>query len=242
MQPDRVKRRPKWNKLEITFLHSSDRIDRESYNLEYDMLFFKKTKLSKEEKKYMQFLAYDTLVELNEISLPVIDQYASAYEHGIRIYSMQYAAQQLGEKEDYFLLEGCSECFAEYVGGTEHYLILYNDHLPADKRRWYISKAIALIRLGLLDNSPNEFFSIQRHTTHSDEFSYYFTCPDVVLSECNIFNPSDIIKYCCIPFFYANRKSMYLARSNPSKSLRRLDEIIKTNFSPFIHKKTALHE
>lgn len=198
------------------------------------MIFFKKNALSKEEKKYMQFLAYDMLVELNENSLPVIKEYTSAYEHGIRICSMQAAAAQCGENEDYFILTGCSECFAVYVGRADHYLILYNEELPPNKRRWYISRAIALIKLGMLDNSPNEYFSIQRDVIHSDAFSYYFTCPDVILSECDIKNSSDIIKYCDIPFSYANKKSLYMTKVTSSKTFRTLEEMIKKNFASFI--------
>ena len=147
---------------------------------------------------------------------------------------MQYAATDRGESEDYLILEGCSECFALYVANSDHYLILYNEELPQDTRRWYISRAIALIKLGMLDNSPNEFFSIQRDVIHSEEFSYYFTCPDVILGECNIKNSSDIIKYCRIPFPYANKKSRYLAKATVSKTFRTLEEMIKRNFSAFI--------
>lgn len=198
------------------------------------MIFFKKNILSKEEKKYMQFLAYDALVELNEKSLPVMEKYASAYKHGIRICSMQYAAADFGENEDYFILDGFSECFVVYVKRADHYLILYNENLPPDKRRWYISRAIALIKLGIPDNSPNEYFSIQRDIIHSDEFSYYFTCPDVVLSECNIKNSSDIIRYCKIPFSYANKKSYRLTKATSSKTFQTLEKMLKRNFSSFI--------
>lgn len=181
----------------------------------------------------MKFLAYDTLVELSESSLPVIDEYSSAYKHGIKIYSMQYAAADFGEPEDFFILDGCNECFALSVGCEDHYLILYNDELPPDKRRWYVSSAIALIKLGLLDNSPNEYFSIQHDTLHSDEFSYYFTCPDIILEECNIKSSSDIIKYCKIPFYYANKKSQHLDETS-SKTFHALEKVIKKNFSSFI--------
>ncbi len=205
------------------------------------MIFFKKNTLSREEKKYMQFLAYDLLVELNENALPVINKYASAYKHGFHIYSMQAVAAQFGEAEDYFILPGCSECFALYVGDSDHYLILYNEELPLDKRRWYISRALALIKFGMLDNSPNEYFSIQRDVIHSEEFSYHFTCPDIILDECDIKSSSDIIKYCNIPFFYANKKSRYLAKATASKTFRTLEKMIKRNFSAFIQgfKQTA---
>lgn len=198
------------------------------------MIFFKKNTLSKEEKKYMQFLAYDMLVELNENSLPVMEEYLSACRNGIRIYSMQFAAAQCGEAEDHFILDGCSECFALSVDYADHYLILYNEELPLDKRRWCIARAIALIKLGILDNSPNEYFSIQRDVIHSTEFSYYFTCPDVILNECGIKKSTDIIKYCKIPFSYANKKSQYMAKATPSKAFRMLEEVIKKNFSAFI--------
>lgn len=220
--------------MEVTFIRSGDKMDTEYYPLERNMLFFKKKTLSKEEQNYMKFLAYDALVELSENSLPVIDEYTSACKHGIKIYSMQYAAAVSGEAEDFFIFEECSECFALYVGRSEHYLILYNDELPPDKRRWYISNALALIKLGMLEDSPNEFFSIQRDPLHSDEFSYYFTCPDVILDECNIKSPSDIIKYCKIPFSYANKKSMHLTNETSSKTFHTLEKVIKKNFSSFI--------
>lgn len=198
------------------------------------MLFFKKKSLTKEEQKYMQYLAYDTLVELSEHSLPVIEEYTSACEHGIKIVSMQYAASCSGKPEDFFILGDCTECFALYVGRTDHYLILFNEELPPDQRRWYISKALAMIKLGMLDDTPNEFFSIERDPLHSDEFSYFFTCPDIILEECDIKSPSDIIRYCNIPFANANKKSRYLAKVSSSKAFRTLEETIKKNFSAFI--------
>ena len=200
------------------------------------MSFNKREKLSKEERKYLKFSAYDALIEWNETSLPVSDDYLQKTKHDIFVLSMQFVSVRLGHEENYFsdLGENYKDCFCMYVSATKHFLILYNEHLQPNERRWNISKGLSLIKLGVLELHPDTFISVHYDELKSDEFSYFYTCPDVILNECDILSASKILKYCDIPFVQANKKETFLKKLIPSKSLQFIEELLKKNFSSFI--------
>ena len=186
------------------------------------MSFIKREKLSKEERKYLKFAAYDALIEWDEHSLPVSDDYHQKAKYDILVLPMQFVSLRLGHEETYFsdLGKFYSDCICMYVSTTKHFIILYNEHLQPDERRWNISKGLSLIKLGVLESSPDTFISVHYDELRSDEFTYFYTCPDIILNECKISSASEILMHCDIPFIYANRKEGFLKRLIPSKSLK----------------------
>lgn len=63
------------------------------------MHFFKENDLSREEDKYIRFIAYDTLIDFDEKSLPVLSEFDHFINSSILILPMQFVAR----KEDHFV-------------------------------------------------------------------------------------------------------------------------------------------
>lgn len=199
----------------------------------YRRSIHKKYTLSEEEKKYIKFTAYDTLIELEIKQLPVFRQFCQIIDSTIFILSMQFVAREEGHDEDYFLIGGRG--IVMYVQVTGHYIILFDENQTPEQIRWVIAKLIYLVKSGELKKHPNVFFLADHDNVgQSEAFAYQFTCPDIILQECGIKNAADIIERCGIPFFHANRKSNLLKLVTYSKSLQFLEKTLKKNFSSYI--------
>lgn len=202
------------------------------------MRFFKREKISNEERRYIIFAAYDALLEFNEHSLPVLsDDFCRIVNSSIFIFPMQFVARKEGLPENYFSNAGSG--MAMYVASTGHYIILYDEGLPPSGIRWTIARLIYLIKSGRLEEDPNVFHFSDDCTDSDkcDEFAYHFTCPDPILSECNISSASDIIKYCEIPFSFANIKSRLLKSSKNIPAIPSIEKALETNFRSYIDRK-----
>ncbi len=202
------------------------------------MRFFKREKISNEERRYIIFAAYDALLEFNEHSLPVLsDEFCRIVNSSIFIFPMQFVAKKEGLTENYFSNAGSG--MALYVASTGHYIILYDEKLSPSDIRWTIARLIYLVKSGRLKETPNVFhFSDDCACSDKcNEFAYHFTCPEPILKECNISSASDIIKYCEIPFSFANIKSRLLKSSKSIPSEPTLEDALKTNFSSYIDEK-----
>lgn len=196
----------------------------------------KKNVLSKEEEKYIKFAAYDTLIEFDISRLPVFKEFYQIIDSTIFIFSMQFVALQEGHPEDYFIHGGSG--IVMYVQESGHYVALYDEQMTPEQIRWTISKLIYLVKSGKLENRPNIFHYADKGEAleHCNSFAYQFTCPDIILKECGIDDADKIIKYCKIPFPYANVKSSLLKMVTSAKSLQFVEKILKTNFSAYINK------
>ena len=202
------------------------------------MRFFKREKISNEERRYIIFAAYDALMEFNEHSLPVLsNDFCRIVNSSIFIFSMQFVARKEGLMENYF--SNAESGMALYAPTTGHYIILYNDELSPSDIRWTIARLVYLIKSGRLKKTPNVFhFSDDcADSDKCDEFAFHFTCPEPILKECNISSASDIIKYCEIPFSFANIKSRLLKTSKSIPSIPVIEKALKTNFSSYIDQK-----
>ena len=120
------------------------------------MRFFKREKISNEERRYIIFAAYDALMEFHEHSLPVLsDDFCRIINSTIFIFPMQFVASQEGLSENYFSNVGSG--MALYAASTGHYIILYDEELPSSDIRWTIARLIYLIKSGKLEENPNVF-------------------------------------------------------------------------------------
>lgn len=202
------------------------------------MRFPKKTKLTKEEDNYIKFAAYEALLELDEHSLPVLPRFSRIINSSIFILPMQLVAQKLGHDKDCFLEAG--KGIAMYVSDTKHFIILYDEQLPASDIRWTIARLFYLVKCGELESQPDIFHysDNMEYIERCDAFAYYFTCPDIILEECSISKASDIIDYCKIPFSYADTKSKSLESAANTKSLQLIGKILKKNFASYIIERT----
>ena len=200
------------------------------------MYFFKREKISDEERRYIAFAAYNALLEFGEQSLPVLSDFCRIVNASIFIFPMQFAARKEGLTEDYFSHAGSG--MALYVASTGHYIILYDEDLPPSDIRWTIARLIYLIKSGRLEETPNEFhFSDDcADSKKCDEFAYHFTCPDHILKECSISSASDIIKYCESPFSFANIKSRLLKTSRGIPAIPMIEKALDTNFRSYIER------
>ncbi len=197
------------------------------------MRFSKREKLTKEEEYNIKFAAYSTLIDLNERSLPVLSEFTHLINSSIYILPLQFIIQKLGYNKNFFYETG--DGVAIYVSETKHCIILYDEQLPDPDIRWTISKLLYLVKSGKLQNQPDIFHysDCPENIEKCNVFAYYFTCPDVILKECNINNASDIIRYCKIPFLHANRKSRLLNNAADNNSLQSIEKILNTNFSSY---------
>lgn len=198
------------------------------------MHFFKREDLSREEDKYIRFIAYDTLIDFDEKSLPVLSEFDRFINSSILILPMQFVARKEGHEEDYYSRGG--DGIVMYVSATDHYIILYNDQMPDIEIRWTISKLLYLVKSGIADEHPNVFHYANRtyYEKHCEAFAYQLTCPDAVLNECNIKSAAGIIEHCKIPFSYANIKSKLIETSTHIKSLQLVEKAIINNFHHYI--------
>lgn len=193
----------------------------------------KSRQISEEESRYINFIAYDALIDFGEKSLPVFPEFDRVIDSTIFILPMRTAAKMGGHEEDWYAVGG--DGIVMYVSATGHYIILYDDQLPNPDIRWTISKMIYLIKSGTSEDQPNTFCrSDSDDVDKYNTFAYQFTCPDIVLNECDISEASDIIKYCKIPFAHANIKSRLLKIAVKIKSLKLLEETLKENFRQYI--------
>ena len=146
-------------------------------------------------------------------------------------------ARKEGLSENYFSNVGSG--MAMYVDTTGHYIVLYDEELPLSDIRWTIARLVYLIKSGRLEENPNVFhFSDDcADSDKCDEFAYHFTCPDPILNECNISSASDIIKYCEIPFSFANVKSRLLKTSKNISSIPIIEKALENNFRSYIDQK-----
>jgi hypothetical protein len=195
------------------------------------MRFLKKTEISGEFRKFIKFTAYDTLIDFGANRLPVLNNLAAIISDSIFIMPIQAAFSDT-ERSFY---NGYREGSVMYVNATGHYIILYDENLPADRIRWIISKLIYLIRNGSIDDFPNRFHTVNDNDQESNIFAYYFTCPDIILSKCNIINADDIITYCQIPFNHAAAKSKMIELTS-SSTFRRIEDVLLKNFRSFINR------
>lgn len=198
------------------------------------MRFFKREKISDEERRFITFAAYDALLEFDEHSLPVLSDFCRIVNSSIFIFPMQFVARKEGLTEDYFSHGGNG--MAMYVSSTGHYIILYDEALPPSDIRWTIARLVYLIKSGRLEENPNvfHFSDYCADSDKCDEFAYHFTCPDPILNECSISSASDIINYCEIPFSFANKKSSLLKTSKNLRPIQFIEEALQINFRPYI--------
>lgn len=202
------------------------------------MRFFKREKISNEERRLIVSAAYDALLEFDEHSLPVLsDEFCRIVNSSIFIFPMQFVARKEGLTENYFSNAGSG--MALYAATTGHYIILYDENLPGSRIRWTIARLIYLVKSGRLKENPNAFlFSDDcADSDKCDEFAYHFTCPEPILRECHINSASDIIKYCEIPFSFANIKSRLLKTSKNMPSMPALETALEANFRLYIDQK-----
>lgn len=187
-----------------------------------------------EEKKYLRFMAYDTLIDFDEKSLPVFSEFDRFINSSILILPMQFVARMQGHDKDYYSSGGNG--IVMYVSASDHYIILYNDLIPEPDIRWTISKLIYLVKSGIADERPNVFHYADyfEGEKHCERFAYQFTCPDVILNECDINSANSIIKHCKIPFSHANVKSKLLKSSINTKSLQMIEKNLLDNFRHYI--------
>lgn len=195
----------------------------------------KKILLSAEEEKFIKFTAYDTLIELDVNQLPVLPEFCQVIDSTILIFPMQFVAIQEGHAEDYFIHGGSG--IVMYVQETGHYIALYDEQMSPEQIRWTISKMIYLIKSGNLEKRPNVFHYADKGDALEccNSFAYQFTCPDIILNECRFDDANKIIKYCKIPFSYANTKIRLLKMVKTAKSMQFIESILKTNFSNYIN-------
>ncbi len=198
------------------------------------MHFFKENDLSREEDKYIRFIAYDTLIDFDEKSLPVLSEFDHFINSSILILPMQYVARKGGHEEDYYSSGG--KGIVMYVSATEHYIILYDEQMPDAEIRWTLSKLLYLVKSGIAYEKPDVFHYADRpnNEIHCEAFAYQFTCPDAILAECKINSASNIIEHCKIPFSYANIKSKLLETSTRIKSLQLAEKTLINNFQHYI--------
>ncbi len=206
------------------------------------MRLSKSVQISEEEIRYINFIAYDALIDFDKKSLPVFSEFNQVIDSSIFILPMQLAAKIGGHAEDWYTIGG--DGIVMYVDSTSHYIMLYDERLPGPDIRWTLSKLVYLIKSGASEDRPNTFY----YADHSEDierynaFAYQFTCPDVVLQECGINEAADIIEYCKIPFSYANIKSRLLKTASKIKSLKLLEEALKKNFRQYIELFTSKHK
>lgn len=205
------------------------------------MHFYKKGRdeksiLSAEEEKFIKFTAYDALIEFDVTQLPVFPEFCQVIDSTILIFPMQFVAVQEGHPEDYFIHGGSG--IVMYVQETRHYIALYDEQMSPEQIRWTISKMIYLIKSGNLEKRPNVFHYADKGEAleFCNSFAYQFTCPDIILNECRFDDANKIIKYCKIPFSYANTKIRLLKMVNTAKSMQFIENILKANFSIYINK------
>ncbi len=200
------------------------------------MRFFKREKISDEERRYIAFTAYETLLEFGERSLPVLSDFCRIVNSSIFIFPMQFIARKEGLTDGYFSHAGSG--MALYADTTGHYIILYDEDLAPSGIRWTIARLLYLIKSGRLLETPNVFhFSDDcADSEKCDAFAYHFTCPDYILNECNISSASDIIKYCEIPFSFADKKSRLLKTSRGMPSMPAISEALDTRFRSYIER------
>lgn len=123
-----------------------------------------------------------------------------------------------------------------YSENKEKYCILYDSHLNGNDLRWFLSGCIAVARLQISDFALSDGAYYQNiHNNNSVmEFTYFFTAPDPILKECEILSSQDILKYCRIPFKYANKKHNHLKYRRNFKISYVIEDLVIKNFESFI--------
>lgn len=196
----------------------------------------KNKKITKEEHLYIKLAAYSALIEFDQHILPVLSNFNQIFNSAVYILSMQMISQKLGYNKNCFSEAG--KGLAIYVSDSKHYIILYDEQLSSPDIRWTIARLLYLVWSEKLKERPDIFHYMDNieDIDKCDIFAYYFTCPDVILEECGINNASEIIKYCEIPFLYAEAKSRLLRTAATSKSLQPIEEILKKDFASSIER------
>lgn len=198
------------------------------------MHFYRKEALSEEEQRYIKYLAYNSLVTtVDEKQLPVLSSFPALYSSNIFILSRQH----MGGPDNF---KSCGDGAVMYVSATDHYCILYDEELPESKIRWIVAKLLYFVECGIANESPNSFCRVYSDDMHTDAFAYQLTCPDVILKECQILTPEEIITYCRIPFEYAYNKARLLCRNESERIFHLLDDILLKNFRAFINSVLSL--
>lgn len=192
----------------------------------------KKTRYNTKEDMDAKSHAYNALAEYKITSLPVT-------LHDIRESKIYISSWQRYFRTDskpmYFdtnLRNGAVMSLGE--NSNMHYVIFYDGNLTEPTRNWIIAKLIYYIRSGFADENPHKYITCD--ASHQAEiFATYFTCPDIVLEECNILSAEDIMEYCQVPFSVAERKARYLKNGHNKFIYSALENLVKEKFELYIN-------
>ena len=193
-------------------------------------------KINLEEAKEICIRAYEALIKYDITELPI----PITYQPDILAVPIQVFAMECHMSNRRAVRDCEYRGIVYYADEVNKYVILYNDEDPIELRRWEVALGIGYIEmwkeLQLSRQMERTYIALKNSQLAVDEFAYYFTCPDLVLQECGIRTPEDIIEFCSIPFNNAREKSKRL-KTQPlefNNFERRVADIIKSTFVPFI--------
>lgn len=196
---------------------------------------FTKQEITPEKQELMKLSAYDALIQLEQEQLPVNTMGIDPKKSNIFILPAQLIADKASRRKKY--IASCKSGYVMYTGGTdEHYVLLYDENETDENIRWIIAKLLSYIKLGIARQYPKKYLPVNFLPDEEyEEFAYQFTCPDIILRECNIISTEDIFKQCKIPLKNAKGKSGRISLENTiSCFCSSLEKKLKENFSQFI--------
>lgn len=188
-------------------------------------------------KRLVKLSAYEALLECNVSKLPVDLIKIFNTRKDVSLYNSTLFFESAGWCEDEYIQAFGTYGTLIYSEDFEKYFAYYNDFNPEPVIRWELSSLLALLELDLV--SPKNPIRLECNKgDYTETFSYYFTAPDIILSEIGIKSAEEVMKSCKIPFDKAHAKGKKLKLPWVEKKTY-LDKLLKSNFDNFIelHKK-----
>lgn len=185
----------------------------------------------------VRYLAYDALLLYEMESLPVNPVDALMPLDQVQLRPLEYCLNLIDFVPGY-LTQELEKGFVFYSKEDGKYYIIYNSNSPKDEIRWFITTAIAAIRIDHVRYYMGEDAYIDGLLKDSEaqEFAFHFLAPDPVLNACSFTTAASIIKYCKIPFEKAFRKEKYLKRAEKRKYVIKyaVEDLIIQRFKKYI--------
>lgn len=184
----------------------------------------------------VMFAAYDALITYESNYLPIDPLSILQKKENVSIYNYDEFPRLIDISSESLRSE-FGDGILIYSKEEEKYCILYDPSLSGNDFRWFLSYCIAAARLQMDEYmvEAGSGYSNFEESNSINDFAYFFTSPDPVLRECNIFKTEEILKYCQIPFKFAHQKHKRLRQTRKHNIKYAIEDLLVKNFDKFIH-------